>query len=184
METGVQCAAQNEIKAIVATGIAGTSKYTIGRGVEVPKYFWKLVCYRDKKSSETHVALFVGDNEPIAKETYKMKEYTVTPRSQKDLNSYDSSILSANNPWDGAEKMNENFALINRYPKPSECKAAMDLPDEQVARWKKQFEKYLSDQGGQKRRKRAIDAEPFCSQAQFDDIFAMVDSDIEDGIVI
>lgn len=170
LEAAVQCAAQRKIKAIVATGVAGNSMYKIGiKNIAVPKYFWKMVCYRELRTSKTHVALFVSENEPV-EETLQLKKHTLTPRSQKDMDSFNPSILTFHNPWNGVLKMKEDFALIKRFPTAFECMTAMNLEADQVKKWKAQFSVFDSN-----KKKRSMDGEadePFCSRSELNDILA------------
>lgn len=168
----------------MATGIAGTTDYKIGRGIQAPKYFWKMVCYREQKSKQTYVALWVGDNEPLGEETQAMKRFTLTPRSQKDLTQFNAGLLTFHNPWDGVLKMTENFAMMARYPTMMiECRAALNLPNEEVVKWKSHFSIFDGDDSS-RRTKRAAKEGAFCSRSQLDDIlasFGFDNDDSEDG---
>lgn len=182
LETAVQCASSKEIYAIVATGVAGTSNYVIGqsRNIHVPKYFWKMVCYRERRSLTTYVALFIGENEPKT-ETEQMKKFTLTPRSQSDLNQFEPSILSLHNPWPSLFKIKDKFFRIAKYPTAPECLAAMSLPDAQVQRWKKNFKIF------DKKKKRSADGEAFCSRSELDTLLAdslSNDDDIDKGDIL
>lgn len=186
LEAAVECASRNRIHAIVATGIAGDSDYTIGRGIRAPKYFWKMVCYREQKSKQTYVALWVGNNEPADEETNERKRFTLTPRSQTDLNKFDSGALIFRNPWDGVLRMRENFALMARYPTIMfDCKTAANLPEEEVEKWKSHF-KIFDNDDDLRRMTRATKSKEgaFCSRSQLDDLLASAFDDddvIEDS---
>lgn len=167
LESTIQCASAKGIYAIVATGVAGTSQYVIGqnRDIQVPKYFWKLVCYRERKSLRTYVALFIGENEP-REETDAVERFTLTPRSQKDLDQFDPSILTFHNPWRGVPKIQESFFRSVKYPTVFECTSSPFLPDEQVQRWKKSFKIFGN------KNKRSTDEESFCSRSEIEAILS------------
>lgn len=175
LERVVECASKNSIHAIVATGITGRSDYEIGSNIHAPKYFWKMVCYRERKSLKTHVALFIGDNKP-GTETKEMKKITLTPRSQEELQQYDVNLLTFHNTWD-LRRLTENFAMILRFPTMLECRAAMKLPQDQVDKWKSHFPRVFADVNKSKKRKnrptKSIEQEAFCTRSQLDALFGL-----------
>lgn len=137
-----------------------------------------MVCYRERRSLTTYVALFIGENEPKT-ETEQMKKFTLTPRSQSDLNQFDASILTLHNPWPSVLKIKDSFFRIAMYPTPPECLAAMHLPDAQVQKWKKSFKIF------NKKKKRSTDGEAFCSRSELDNLLAdslSNDADVDKGI--
>lgn len=170
------------------TGVAGTSDYTIGRNIKAPRYFWKMVCYREHRSRQTHVVLWVGDNTPRDVETDDMKRLTLTPRSQQDLNALDASLLTTYNPWlAGGLQMRENFVMMVRYPMMHECQRAMTLPQDEIVKWKSHFSVFDNEMKDRRRKKRAIRKEgAYCSRSQLADMlafshnFANADEDDDD----
>lgn len=161
----------------------GDTNVKIGSGIVVPKYFWKMVCYREFQKSEPHVVLFVSENTQVPKETAAMREHALTPRSQREMDTFEPGFLNANNPWEGwdyatkryksKEKEKYEFALMGRYPKIDDCKKAMDLDQTQAKKWKSQFKIFNS-----KRRKRATDdGGAFCSQDELNELLAEDDDE-------
>lgn len=163
LELAVQCASSKKIYAVVATGVAGNANQMIGlrRDIPVPKYYWKMVCYRDRRSTATHVALFVGEN-IHGPETDATKKFAFTPRSQSELSKFDPTILATNNPWRHVLKIKDNFFRVAMYPTPVECAAALTLSADQVTKWKGNFKIF------DKRKKRDTGGEAFCSKADLD----------------
>lgn len=150
VEFHVECFTSKN-RALVITGICKDSlKNKIGRqNIEVPKCFWKMLCYLDEKLDEQVVG-FIADNSPIVAGTIgDRKKAIFTPVSQTEIRSkYDNSLA---NPWlklsrlsisrqhdvQSSGKPGAIFMPINPY----NCMEAMTLSDDEKTAWENKLKK-------------------------------------------
>lgn len=98
LEFHVECFSTKR-RTLVATGVCKDSLgKQIGKNkIDVPKCFWKMICYKDENSIERVVG-FVADNSPILPGKLANRENDIfTARSQSEIEKlYDSTLGS---PW-------------------------------------------------------------------------------------
>lgn len=98
LEFHVECFSTRR-RTLVVTGVCKDSLgKKIGKNnIDVPKCFWKMLCYKDENSIERVVG-FVADNSPIQPGKLADREKDIyTPRSQSEIeNLFDSTLA---NPW-------------------------------------------------------------------------------------
>lgn len=173
MEFHVECFTSKN-RALVVTGICKDSlNKKIGKqNIEVPKCFWKMLCYLDEKLDEQVVG-FIADNSPIKDGTMDARtEAIFTPVSQAEiLKLYDNSLA---NPWlklsklsisrqhdvQSSSKPGAIFMPIN----PFNCMGATTLSDDEKTAWENKMKKASktksdndSDQGKKKHKPKKRD---------------------------
>lgn len=98
LEFHVECFSTKR-RTIVVTGICKESLGSkLGKqNIDIPKCFWKMICYKDENSIERVVG-FIADNSPIKAGTLADREKEIfTARSQSEIEkNYDSTLGS---PW-------------------------------------------------------------------------------------
>lgn len=97
LELHVECFSTKR-RTLVATGVCKDSLgKKIGKNkIDVPKCFWKMICYKDESNIERVVG-FVADNSPLSGQSDKREKDIFTARSQSEIEKlYDSTLGS---PW-------------------------------------------------------------------------------------
>jgi len=98
LEFHVECFSTRR-RTLVITGVCKESLgLKIGKKkIDVPKCFWKMLCYKDEKNKEQVVG-FIGDNSLIKPSTIADREKDIfTARSQSEIEKlYDTTL---GNPW-------------------------------------------------------------------------------------
>lgn len=150
VEFHVECFTSKN-RALVVTGICKDSlNKKIGKqNIEVPKCFWKMLCYLDEKLDEQVVG-FIADNSPIKDGTTDARADAIfTPVSQAEIRKlYDYSLA---NPWLKLSKLSMSrqhdvqssskpgaiFMPIN----PFNCMEAMTLSNDEKTAWENKLKK-------------------------------------------